>query len=229
GDLGQTNPEGRARAGLALHFDGPAALLDDAVDGRQTEPRAFAFFLRREERLEDLRHDLGGHSRARVGDREPHVTAGRSAGTALTRISIEFDLIELDVNPASRGHRIAGVDDQVDEHLLDLTGIAAYASEAGLTHEGELDVFANQPAQHVFRLRDDLFEREDLRHQHLTTAEEEELTRQAGRTVGRVDDLAGVGPPRVVFVQGFEEQFAIPPDRREQVVEVVGNAPGEAA
>src|SRR5690606_20970732 len=54
---------------LAVDPDEPTALLDDAVHGREPEPRALALFLGREERLEDVRLDGARDARARVGHR----------------------------------------------------------------------------------------------------------------------------------------------------------------
>ena len=72
---------------------------------------------------------------------------------------------------AAARHRIAGVDRQVDEHLLDLPGIGAHASQRRIAVVGEIDVLADQAPQHPLRAGDDLIEREHLRRQHLTAAE----------------------------------------------------------
>jgi len=47
-------------AGLGVHIDEAAGLLDDAIDRRQAEAGALADFLGGEERLEDLVDDLAG-------------------------------------------------------------------------------------------------------------------------------------------------------------------------
>jgi len=57
----------------SLSTDTPAALLHDAVDGRQAEPGALAFGLGREERLEQVCLDLGREPGPRVADRKPDV------------------------------------------------------------------------------------------------------------------------------------------------------------
>ena len=47
----------------------PAALLDDAIHRRQTQPRALPFFLGREKWLEDMRLRFCIHAGAVVADR----------------------------------------------------------------------------------------------------------------------------------------------------------------
>jgi len=49
----EVDPELRAQAGLALHFDPALVLFDDAVDGGQAQAGALAHSLGGEERIED--------------------------------------------------------------------------------------------------------------------------------------------------------------------------------
>src|ERR1035441_9035291 len=51
---GEDDRKRRPLPGLALHGDVAAALLHDAIGGREPEARALANFLRREERLEEV-------------------------------------------------------------------------------------------------------------------------------------------------------------------------------
>src|SRR5207248_7028985 len=61
---------------LAVDPDVPAALLDQTVNGRETETGALALLFRREERLEQALARRDVHAVPRVGDRKPHVSAG---------------------------------------------------------------------------------------------------------------------------------------------------------
>ena len=107
---GKLDVERRARAGTRRKADPAAVLLHDRIRHGQAEARALADFLRREERIEDLRLQLLGDSRAVIVDLEHH-------------------RLPLDVVPAAhderaaavrRQHRLLGVDDQVQQHLLHL-------------------------------------------------------------------------------------------------------------
>src|SRR5205807_2134273 len=65
-DSGQIDLEGGSLAGFAVHPDAAAALLDDAIDGRESEPRPLARLFRGEEGLEDTRLGLGIHANPRI-------------------------------------------------------------------------------------------------------------------------------------------------------------------
>src|SRR5207237_4626635 len=77
GGDGQIDANRRAASGRGVHRNRAAALIDDAVDRRQPEPRAFALRLRREEWLERVRARLLVHAGAGVGDGERDVLGGR--------------------------------------------------------------------------------------------------------------------------------------------------------
>src|SRR5256885_1284078 len=72
---GKVHLERRAFARFAVQPDVATALLDDAIDGRETEPGAAADRLGRKERLEDPRLRVLIHPSAGVGDGQHHVRA----------------------------------------------------------------------------------------------------------------------------------------------------------
>src|SRR5664279_2254000 len=77
----QVDAERRPRAEAALRDDRAAALLDDAVGGRQAESVTESDVLGREEGLEDVLERLCLHPLPRVADRELDVrTSGELAG-----------------------------------------------------------------------------------------------------------------------------------------------------
>ena len=96
-------------------------LLHDRVRDGQAEAGALADFLRREERIEDLRLHLVGNARAVVVD-------------------LEDDRLLIGVVPGAddehaaavgRQHRLLGVDDQIEQHLLDLVAVGEHLRQAG--------------------------------------------------------------------------------------------------
>ena len=96
-------------------------LLHDRVGDRQPEAGALADLLRREERIEDLRLQLVGNARAVVVDLEHHrfllgVVPGANDEHAAA---------------VGREHRLLGVDDQVEQHLLDLVAVGEHLRQAG--------------------------------------------------------------------------------------------------
>ena len=108
---GQHDAERRAASGRAFHGDRSAVRLDDAVAHAEAEPGAFASGLRREERLEHALQRLLRHAGAGVG----HLGDDRVALASGP-----------DHEPLRRRapHRVLGVDDEVENHLLQLLIIA---------------------------------------------------------------------------------------------------------
>ena len=134
---GKLRPNGRALAGLALEANGAAALGDRAVHAREAEARPDALRLRGEERLERPLPRLGVHALAVVGDgddgrtsRRPLVPEARliAAATALLR---RLDRRDGDRQRATGRHRVAGIEGQVDERLLDSLGIDSRERRVG--------------------------------------------------------------------------------------------------
>ena len=68
---------------------------------------------------------------------------------------------------AASRHRVAGVDDQVHENLLDLPRVGPGAAEIGSEVRLQLDVLTDQPAEHLVHSGHHRVEVEDLRLQHL--------------------------------------------------------------
>ena len=77
-------------------------------------------------------------------------------------------------------HRVARVHGEVDDHLLDLRRVGAHRRELGAEHRHELDVLADQAAQHHVHVADRRVQVEDARLQHLLAAERQQLAREAG-------------------------------------------------
>ena len=93
----------------------------------------------------------------------------------------------------------------------------------------ELDFASERPREHGLESADDLVHVEPLGEQHLLAAEREQLPRQRRCMGGGLPDLVDVVGARVALVEGVREQLRIARDRREHVVEVVGDAAGELA
>ena len=93
---------------------------------------------------------------------------------------------------AAVGHRIAAVDDEIDEHLLDLAWVGTNGAEHRRGEDVELDVVAEQALQEGADLGHDGVQVERTRIQHLASSEGEQLLRQLGRPVGGALDLAEV-------------------------------------
>src|SRR5687768_2818227 len=90
--------------------DVAARLLDDPVDGRETETRPLAYFLCRKERLEDLFPRLGAHAGSGIADSQHHVSAGFDCDVPAGVRLVEVNIRCFDDQFAALWHRITGVD-----------------------------------------------------------------------------------------------------------------------
>ena len=90
-------------------------------------------------------------------------------------------------------------------------------------------MLADQPREHAARVREQRVEVEDARLEHLLAGEREQLAGQVRRALAGPADLRDVLADRVVRRELGEGHVAVAEDRRQQVVEVVGDASGELA
>ena len=116
------------------------------------------------------------------------------------------------------------------EHLLDLTGVRLHVAEVGGESGDDLDVVADQAAQHLVRLDDDRVQVDDARLQYLLASEGEELLRQCRSALSRQLDRLHVRPlADFARVEAAEEEATVDRDDGQQVVEVVSDPTGETA
>src|SRR5215472_16155530 len=102
----QREAEYRSAAGICIGPDSAAVRFDDRPADREPDPHAVA--LRRDERLEQLRHDLWGDADAAVGHADlDHAALGRGCH--------QDQLAALRIF-----HGFQGVSHQIEDHLLDL-------------------------------------------------------------------------------------------------------------
>ena len=88
---------------------------------------------------------------------------------------IEFHIGGLQHQPAALSHGISGILDQIHNHLFHATRIGLYRLQGGFQLQGQLDVLADQPAEHLLHSRDDLIEVQDLGLQHLAAPKGQQL------------------------------------------------------
>src|SRR5579875_174056 len=112
-DQRKFHDEGGAAAGGAVHADFAGVLLDDAIGDGKTQPGAAAVAGCRlafggEERIVDTMDVLLGNAAA--GVRNPHLHV--------------MTVVGADGQRAAARHGVLGVQEQVQEHLLQLAGVA---------------------------------------------------------------------------------------------------------
>ena len=188
-------------------------LRDDAVHHRQAHAGAALRQLGGEEWLEDPLLQLGRDADAGVAHLHPDLAVA-AAGP--------------DRQIAAAGHGVGGVDDEVDEHLLELAAVAFERQLARLGHQRQTDVLAHEAAKQGGGAGHDVVEVDPLRSSQLASREQQELSgqRRTAPDVGLhlahgLGELTRVGAARL-------ERLGRRQQRLQQVVEVVRNAAGEA-
>ena len=123
----------------------------------------------------------------------------------------------------SRVHR------HVHENLFHLPLVGHDPIEAGLKRLPDLDRLADQTPQHSEQTVHDFVEIERFGLDHRTPAEGQELLGEAGRAFAGVEDGREGIPLRVGGGLPGEQHVGVAVDHRQEVVEVVGDAPGKPA
>ena len=123
------------------------------------------------------------------------------------------------------GHRVACVDGEVHEHLLELVRVGEHGVQGRRERRDQLDVLPDQSREHRRQALDDVVELEHARLQHLASAEREQLPGEDGRALGGGRDLVELGLGGAVAA--FEQRLGVAADHGQEVVEVVGDAAGE--
>src|SRR5687768_17509810 len=126
GGGGERNAERGADANDALGRQGTAVRLHDSVADAEAESRSGAFGLGREKGLEDALLYVRGHAGASVPDLDDDPASFVTCGDA-------------ELANGSARHRVLGVHDEIQEHLLKLPVITAHRRErrieSGLEHD----------------------------------------------------------------------------------------------
>ena len=95
---------------------------------------------------------------------------------------------------AAAGHGVAGVDDQIQEHLVEHPGVGRVIRRARMKIELQATSSPMMRWSILVRLVDDFIQIELARLHDLTTAEGEQLAGEAGRALRRRPRSAGAAP-----------------------------------
>ena len=150
-------------------------------------------------------------------------------GAVAVQVAVEPHVAGGDADLAAARHGVAGVDDEVHDHLLELALVDAHRREVGAVLDAERHLVGQQAVQQVRELGERVLEVDDGRAQRLLAREGEQLAHQRGGAVGVLADLHQVAVLDVGDVVAHQQEVAVAVDRGQQVVEVVGDAAGELA
>ena len=103
-----------------------------------------------------------------VADRHLDVIAGLKRRVGGNADRVELDVPQFDGDPAAARHRVARVDHEVHQYLLDLRRVRQDRREIGPHVHGDLNVRADHPLQHVLHVVHEVIERNRLLGDDLT-------------------------------------------------------------
>src|ERR1019366_6866952 len=251
-----------AASQVAFHLDRPARFTDDALYRRQTQSCALSQLLGGEERLEQPRPRLPIHPAAVVSHHQrdgasPALALGFT-GKATRGCFRKFRRPRAQRNRSTLRQGIAGVQHQVQQDLPQLCRIGQHQPGAGVERRVEqwveqydqLNRFADQPPQKIFRGSDNFVDLDRARLRHLLARDRQQFPRQRRALLARHADFFHVlaQPARFHSVtpqgrvsrstvlqsnvlqsnvlqsaalQSRDQQVAVQQDAGQQVIEVV--------
>src|SRR5687768_5861013 len=113
----------------AIDRDMAADLIHDSVTRGEAQPRTSSERFCREERLEDLRHDVAAHPHTRVADGQKHVLARGKLKSVDLAVVLEADITGGDRQRPAVRHRVPRIYREIDQHLLELAKVPFYRAE----------------------------------------------------------------------------------------------------
>ena len=173
-----------------------AGLADEVAHHREPEAGAAAGLLGREERLEHASQHVVRHAAAGVGHGDGHERSG-DRGVVRDVPAGQARAAGRDGDRPAVGHRIARVDGEIDDGLLQLAGVDPRDERIGRLPDVDDDV-AEQAVEHGLERVHGRPDVDDRRLERRPPREREQLARELARPVDDVDDGRGIrrGPRR---------------------------------
>ncbi len=152
-DPGKKDAEHRPALGPVLGKDIASRLLDNAINGREAQPGAFAHGLGRKEGIKDLLQKGGFDARPLVGHANLHIIA-RPDFDAPDRLPlVQAQLSSRDRNRAAVRHRVACVHHQIHQRLFQLLVIRPHMAQLAPVLHDQGNLLADQPVEQIASIR----------------------------------------------------------------------------
>jgi len=174
---------------------------------------------------DNLRMRIGIHAGAIIGYSQYDIASGRCVALASVLARFHIAGRGADHDPAVFAQRVAGVQHEIEQHLLKLRDIRPHIGEVGGKFEIEPALPADQLAEDVGVLVDERVEIQDAGVERLAAAEGEKLLRERRRLAAGVVNLGHLSHGLGIGGDMRREHLAVAVDDREKVVEIVRNPP----
>src|ERR1035437_3301264 len=123
---GQVDPERRASTNFAVNMDETTMGFDDGVYRRETEACAFANFLGCKEWFENAFTNCLWYTQPGVAYLDHHVPSCANFPAGAKVQGLESDVDHAQREGAAVRHGVAGVDGEIEQHLMKLGGVTGY-------------------------------------------------------------------------------------------------------
>src|SRR5574338_81701 len=221
----QVDGNGGAAPDLAFDPDLAARLVGEAKNLAEPKAGALAHRLGGEEGFERALLHFGAHPAAGIGDADLHIIAGADIADL---VGGDLHVAGVDAHHSLAVHRVAGVDREVENRMLELVRVDISGPGIGGEIDLDADALAERPVAQVGHPRNQLAAVDPLWEQRLGPGEGQQPAGQRGgpgRTLHRILQLHQHFAPRTV--ESALGQVDPADDDGEHIIEVVRDAAGE--
>ncbi len=138
-------------------------------------------------------------------------------------LGVEVRISRFDRETPTVRHRIACIDGEVHDNLLDLTRVRIDAHQRRRGVDDKTEIFADEAPEQWIDLPEHLIQVDHARLQDLSAAERENPARERRRALRRLQDLIQVWRRPVRRSEIVKSELGEAMHGREQVIEVVGD------
>jgi len=111
------------------------------------------------------------------------------------------------------------------DDLLDLVGVRQHSRQVGVSRGHQAHGRAEEAPQHLLHVRHAVIEAHRFGIERLPATERQQLARQRRRPIARLEDFVEVLRVARIRAKVFPQDVRVSNDRRQQVVEIVRDAP----
>lgn len=208
--------------------DGSAVLFDDIEDGGEADAGAMVVGFSGKEPLEDMGLDCLGDAGAGIGDLEVDIaTWGQWGGRSGGGVG-EGKVGGTEGENTPVGHGIAGVDAEVEQHLVEAGGISGHRPQVRVAGSGDMQVAGEGIAGHAGEVVDETGAVDGAFDAFAAAGEAEQLADHVGGALG--GGLDGFDEQLAVFLGDLRAQEGgAHEDGGEDIIKVMGDSAGEGA
>ena len=126
-----------------------------------------------EKRFKDPVAGLAGHAATRIGATEENIGSWLGDAVVGDRAGIDLDIASLDGQLPASWHGITGIDREIESHLFELSRISTNGTKHRIEFCDQGQILADEPMEHLFGIRDDGVQVDDLGRKNLLPTERE--------------------------------------------------------